>query len=126
MKKIITIIMISIWMGCLLCYAENQNDQLLPLFKETQQATVFYLDNGMEVILVENHANPMIAAVTVVKSGSRNEDAASNGSAHFLEHLLFNGTKTHAGNKIKLLCCCTSSIVFKKTESLIIVFFFAV
>ena len=34
----------------------------LPLFKETQQASVFYLDNGMEVVLIENHASPMIAA----------------------------------------------------------------
>ena len=60
MKKIIAIIMISIWMGCLLCYAENQNNQIQSMFKETQRAAVFYLDNGMEVILVENHANPMI------------------------------------------------------------------
>jgi predicted Zn-dependent peptidase len=83
-----------------LCYGENQSNQILSLFKETQQASVFYLDNGMEVILIENHASPMIAAVTVVKTGSRNEDAASNGSAHFLEHLLFNGTKTRTQKQI--------------------------
>lgn len=94
------LIVISIWLGCLLCYGEEQNNQILSLFKETQQATVFYLDNGMEVILVENHASPMIAAVTVVKTGSRNEDEASNGSAHFLEHLLFNGTKTRTQKQI--------------------------
>ena len=68
-------------------------DDFNALFDETQQGSVFYLDNGMEVILVENHANPMIAAFTIVKTGSRNEDAATNGAAHFLEHLLFNGTK---------------------------------
>ena len=86
-RILIAIIAISLWMGCLSCYGEKQNDQILSLFKETQQASVFYLDNGMEVILVENHASPMIAAVTVVKTGSRNEDEAINGSAHFLEHL---------------------------------------
>ncbi|MBI2556556.1 MAG: insulinase family protein, partial [Planctomycetes bacterium] len=100
MKKIIAIIMISIWMGCQLCYGENQNNQIQSMFKETQQAAVFYLDNSMEVILVENHANPMVAAVTIVKTGSRNEDAATNGSAHFLEHLLFNGTKTRTQKQI--------------------------
>ena len=100
MKKIIAIIMISIWMGCLSCYGENQNDRIQSLFKGTQQATIFYLDNGMEVILIENHANPMIAVVAIVKTGSRNEDAASNGSAHFLEHLLFNGTKTRTQKQI--------------------------
>ncbi|KAA3616450.1 MAG: insulinase family protein [Calditrichaeota bacterium] len=55
-------------------------------------ATVFHLDNGMEIILVENHANPMITAFTIVRAGSRLEDEAMNGAAHFLEHLLFNGT----------------------------------
>ena len=99
-RNIIAIIVLSIWMGCLFCYGENENNQTQPLFKETQQASVFYLDNGTEVILVENHANPMIAAVAIVKTGSRNEDEASNGSAHFLEHLLFNGTKTRTQKQI--------------------------
>ncbi|MDQ1272831.1 MAG: zinc protease, partial [Planctomycetota bacterium] len=99
-RNLIAIVIISAWTGCLLCYGENQSNQILSLFKETQQASVFYLDNGMEVILIENHASPMIAAVTVVKTGSRNEDAASNGSAHFLEHLLFNGTKTRTQKQI--------------------------
>ncbi len=99
-RNLIAIMIISAWTGCLLCYGENQSNQILSLFKETQQASVFYLDNGMEVILIENHASPMIAAVTVVKTGSRNEDAASNGSAHFLEHLLFNGTKTRTQKQI--------------------------
>jgi len=87
-------------MGCLSCYGENQNSQISSLFQEALQASVFYLDNDMEVILVENHASPMIAAVTIVKTGSRNEDDASNGSAHFLEHLLFNGTKTRTQKQI--------------------------
>ncbi len=56
-------------------------------------ATVFTLDNGMEVILVQNRANPMVTAFTIVRTGSRYEDASTNGSAHFLEHLLFNGTR---------------------------------
>ncbi len=60
---------------------------------QISDATVFTLDNGMEVILVQNRANPMVTAFTIVRSGSRNEDAATNGSAHFLEHLLFNGTR---------------------------------
>ncbi len=100
MRNIIAVLLISTWMGCMVCFGENQHDQISSLFKETQQASVFYLDNGMEIILIENHASPMIAAVTIVKTGSRNEDEASNGSAHFLEHLLFNGTKTRTQKQI--------------------------
>ncbi len=98
--SILAIIMLSLWVGRLPCYGDGQDDLLLPLFRETQQASVFYLDNGMEVVLIENHASPMIAAVAVVKTGSCNEDAAGNGSAHFLEHLLFNGTKTRTQKQL--------------------------
>ena len=79
--------------------SDDADDFKLP-FDKTQQDSVFYLDNGMEVILVENHANPMIAAFTIVKTGSCNEDAATNGAAHFLEHLLFNGTKTRTQKQL--------------------------
>ncbi len=99
-RNLVAIVVVSIGLGCLLCYGEDQASHIQSLFKETQQATVFRLDNGMEVVLIENHANPMIAAVAVVKTGSRNEDAASNGSAHFLEHLLFNGTKTRTQKQL--------------------------
>ncbi len=99
-RNLAAIALVSAWVGCLTCYGENQNNQRASLFKETQQASVFYLDNSMEVILVENRASPMIAAVTIVKTGSRNEDASSNGAAHFLEHLLFNGTKTRTQKQI--------------------------
>lgn len=52
------------------------------------------LSNGMEVVLVENHSVPMAAANIVVKAGARDETWNTWGAAHFLEHLLFNGTKT--------------------------------
>ncbi|UCD62978.1 MAG: insulinase family protein [Candidatus Zixiibacteriota bacterium] len=53
---------------------------------------VFQLDNGIEVILKENHSSPMIASMIFVRSGSRYESAYENGITHFLEHLLFDGT----------------------------------
>ncbi len=87
-------------LSCLVCDAGDLEDQALTLFGETQKASVYYLDNGMEVILVENHASPMITAFIIAKTGSRNEDAATNGSAHFLEHLLFNGTKNRTQKDI--------------------------
>ena len=52
------------------------------------------LDNGMQTILIENHASPMIASVIFVRSGSKYETEYENGITHFLEHLLFDGT-TH-------------------------------
>lgn len=98
--KVHTICVFLFAMSCIVCSAESLKDRALSLFGETQKASVFYLDNGMEVILIENHASPMISAFTIVKAGSRNEDAATNGTAHFLEHLLFNGTKTRTQKEL--------------------------
>ncbi len=58
------------------------------------------LDNGMEVMLVENHSNPVIASVVVVRTGNRNESLELNGATHFLEHLLFNGTETRTQQEL--------------------------
>ena len=58
------------------------------------------LENGMEVIYVENHSNPVIASVVIIKTGVRNETPDINGASHYLEHLLFNGTKTRTQKQL--------------------------
>ena len=52
------------------------------------------LDNGMTVFLVENHDKPEIVGSIVVNVGSKNDPADNTGMAHYLEHMLFKGTKT--------------------------------
>lgn len=63
-------------------------------------ATMYRLSNGMEVVLKENHASPMIASVVFVRSGAKYESDFNNGATHFLEHLLFNGTATRSQEQI--------------------------
>lgn len=58
------------------------------------------LENGLQVILMENHANPLIASSVIVKVGVRNETPDINGVSHLLEHLLFNGTKTRTQRQL--------------------------
>jgi len=57
------------------------------------QTKQFTLSNGMVVILKENHSTPMVSSIVCVRAGSKFEDETNNGFTHFLEHLLFNGTK---------------------------------
>ena len=52
------------------------------------------LENGMKVYLVENHDKPEISGAVVVNVGSKNDPADNTGMAHYLEHMLFKGTKT--------------------------------
>ncbi len=63
-------------------------------------ANEFKLQNGMEFVLKENHASPMIASLIFIHSGSKYESKYSNGSTHFLEHLLFNGTSLQTEDEL--------------------------
>ncbi len=53
---------------------------------------IHQLDNGMQVLLIENPALPMVGVNVVVKAGSAYENFSTSGMSHMLEHLLFNGT----------------------------------
>ncbi|KPK99782.1 MAG: hypothetical protein AMJ91_06355 [candidate division Zixibacteria bacterium SM23_73_3] len=68
--------------------------------KLESKTTQYLLPNGMQVILVEKHANPMIACMVYVNAGSKYETDANNGVTHFLEHLLFDGTRTRSREDI--------------------------
>jgi len=67
---------------------------------EENKASVFTLSNGMKVILKEKHANPLISSMIYVNAGSKYESDYNNGITHFLEHLLFDGTKRRTREQI--------------------------
>ncbi len=52
----------------------------------------YTLPNGLEIILHEDHSAPVVAVTALYHVGSKNEDTARTGFAHFFEHLLFEGT----------------------------------
>ena len=55
--------------------------------------TEFDLDNGLHVILHEDHSVPIVAVSVLYHVGSKNEDSTRTGFAHFFEHLLFEGSE---------------------------------
>ena len=56
----------------------------------------FTLDNGMQVVVISNHRAPVVTHMVWYKVGSADEQSGYSGIAHFLEHLMFKGTKTRA------------------------------
>jgi hypothetical protein len=54
---------------------------------------VHQLDNGLKVLLVEDHDIPNVALYTFFRVGSRNERPGLTGVSHFIEHMMFNGTE---------------------------------
>ena len=55
--------------------------------------TTFTLKNGMQVVIVENHRVPVVTHMVWYRVGSADEGPGETGIAHFLEHLMFKGTK---------------------------------
>ncbi len=50
------------------------------------------LKNGMRVVLVPHADTSAVTVYVMVEAGSRYETPATNGAAHFIEHMLFKGT----------------------------------
>ena len=66
---------------------------LLPLAAQAEEAvTSFTLENGMDVVVIEDHRAPVVTHMVWYKTGSADEPVGASGVAHFLEHLLFKAT----------------------------------
>ena len=53
------------------------------------------LDNGLDVLLHEDHACPIVAVNIWYHVGSKNEQPGRTGFAHLFEHLMFEGSQHH-------------------------------
>ena len=56
----------------------------------------FTLANGMRVVVVSNHRIPVVVHMVWYRVGAADEGSGESGIAHFLEHLMFKGTRARA------------------------------
>lgn len=64
----------------------------------------YTLENGLTVILHEDHSAPVAAVVAMYNVGSKNEKMKRTGFAHLFEHMMFQGSKHVADDEhFKLL-----------------------
>ncbi len=54
----------------------------------------FKLDNGLKLIVQEDHRSPVVVSQVWYRAGSLDEVNGKTGVAHVLEHMMFKGTKT--------------------------------
>ncbi|MDX2077372.1 MAG: pitrilysin family protein [bacterium] len=59
------------------------------------QVTHYTLPNGLTVLLKEIHTAPVISMWTLYRVGSRNERTGETGASHWVEHMMFKGTKKY-------------------------------
>lgn len=53
----------------------------------------YQLKNGLQVLLIESHKSPVVSLQAWVRTGSADEAPREAGLSHFIEHLLFKGTR---------------------------------
>lgn len=64
----------------------------------------FTLDNGLQVLIREDHRAPLVTSHLWFKVGSADEAPGQSGLSHVLEHMLYKGSrKTCAGEAARLL-----------------------
>ncbi|MFN3846456.1 MAG: M16 family metallopeptidase, partial [Paracoccaceae bacterium] len=54
--------------------------------------TTFRLENGMDVVVIEDNRAPVVTHMVWYRTGAADEAPGHSGIAHFLEHLMFKGT----------------------------------
>ncbi|GGC95527.1 M16 family metallopeptidase [Halopseudomonas salina] len=73
--------------------------------EEPRQAThAFHLDNGLKVIVREDHRAPVVVSQLWYRVGSSHEPPGQTGISHALEHMMFKGSENlEPGEASKLL-----------------------
>lgn len=69
-------------------------------FAKTQDTTEFILDNGLKIIVREDHTVGVVVSQIWYKVGSSYEKPGITGISHMLEHMMFKGTKDHPGDSV--------------------------
>ena len=74
-------------------YAQEAPEAVAPqeVKEKIFNAKTHTLDNGLQIVVIENHRAPVVTHMVWYRVGSADEPRGKSGIAHFLEHLLFKG-----------------------------------
>lgn len=61
------------------------------------------LNNGLKILLLEDHSLPIVGYYAFYKVGSINEKPGITGISHFIEHMMFNGTRKYGPKQFDFL-----------------------
>jgi len=92
----------QLWFSAILLCAA-----LVPVRAQSQDVEIpyqkFVLNNGLTLIVHEDHKAPIVAVNLWYHVGSKNEKVGKTGFAHLFEHLMFGGSQHASGSYIKAL-----------------------
>src|ERR1700751_1937050 len=62
----------------------------------------FRLDNGLDVVVIPDRRASVVTHMVWYRNGSADDPPGKSGIAHFLEHLMFKGTRAHPQGEFSL------------------------
>jgi zinc protease len=90
----VTIAVLSVCVGA--GWASETPEGVIPI-----PYTEYVLDNGLTLIVHEDHKAPVVAVNVWYDVGSADEKPGKTGFAHLFEHLMFNGSENHDDDYFK-------------------------
>lgn len=90
---ILILIIVFIFPSTSQCVDNNRTNQSMKYLSELNGIKEYQLPNGLKILLKPNHSIPLVTFSIWYKVGSGNEIEGQYGLAHFLEHMMFKGTK---------------------------------
>ncbi|PQA89336.1 M16 family metallopeptidase [Hyphococcus luteus] len=67
---------------------------------DLENVRVSHLDNGLTLLVLEEHARPVVSVQTAYKTGGRDDPEGRMGLAHFFEHMAFRSSKNFPGTSL--------------------------
>ena len=93
---------VSVFAACMLSFASVVHADVLDI-EVNLEYEKFVLDNGLTLIVYEDHKAPIVAINVWYHVGSKNEVIGKTGFAHLFEHLMFNGSENYNDDYFKPL-----------------------
>ena len=81
----------------------EQTTALPTAVDKKNKITEFILDNGMKVVVKEDHRAPLVISQLWYKVGSSDEHSGITGVSHALEHMMFKGTSRYSSEDFTLM-----------------------
>jgi zinc protease len=103
---VIRILKVMLFLGLLTScsnFNKNSSQEIANSLTESSKIQLnvkkYTLDNGLRVLLIENHNLPIFSYYTFFDVGGRFEGKGTTGATHFLEHMMFKGAKKYGPGK---------------------------
>jgi zinc protease len=102
MKSLVPLVLaVGVLMSSTIAFAESPTPADTEVPRMAPNAVEFWLDNGMQVVVIPDHRAPVATHMVWYRVGAADETDGQSGIAHFLEHLMFKGTEAHPDDEFR-------------------------